>query len=111
MAGTIYCRWPKICEHFGWDASKLCGPACMALMPEMADDNCCYGCPPGSPRHKPPPVAGKPFALSEHREELKKLGLTTSHQELKQKPFEHKKPPGQPIKQNGVMVYPVPHFA
>ena len=102
--------FPAICKHFGWDRTKLCGPVTMAFC-KNPEENCCFGHSPGSSAHTKPLVRGKAFNPQEHREELEKMGLPAVQEALKAEGKANAKPPGQPKRVNGAVVYPARHFA
>ena len=109
-AGAIFVNFPGVCKHFNWNPTKLCGPTVMA-MGASPEGNCCFFHSPGCALHNAPKVGGKPFVLSEHKEKLEELGLTTYKAELAELRKTGGKPPGTPRKIGKAMVYPVPHFA
>ena len=105
--GTVHINWPGICDKFGWDKTKYCGPKTMAMGSDP-DRYCCYGC----PKHAPQPMLnGKPFDAAEHRDELNALGLTGVKKELQEERKAKSKPPGVPKKVGAALVYPARHFA
>ena len=83
----------------------------MAANQDKAEWNCVYGHPSGCAQHKFPLVKGKPFKMTDHREELIKEGLTTQKQELIDDAKAGNKPPGAPTKVGKAHVYPARHFA
>lgn len=109
--GTFFVDFPGVCKHFGWSADKVCGPCAVALRRDVAEENCCYDHPLGSPLHKTPMVNGKPFVTKHHWDALVKKGLVKYPDELKEERKSGKKPPGQARKVGNVMVYPARHFA
>ena len=107
-AGNHWVNWPKICEYFGWDRTKLCGPVVCSF--SKAAEGREKNCPGGHTAHcKQPQVKGKPFSMEAYKDELVELGLCGPRDELKA--LKGKPPPGQPKKVNGVNVYPAMHFA
>ena len=92
------------------DAAKLCGPVIVARG-GFPEGNCCYGHPLGSPLHKPPIVAGKPFAINDHHKKLMELGMVGTKSELVAMAEAKGTPSGTPRKIGHALVYPVPHFA
>jgi hypothetical protein len=107
--GPFYVDFPGICQHFGWDKTKLCGPTIMAVG-GWPEGNCCYDHPAGCALHNVPKVGGKPFKLTDHKAELQKLGLTVHRKELKEMCKAGGKPNGTPRKVGNTLVYPAPHF-
>ena len=109
-AGNVAVDWPGVCKHFGWDASKLCGPCCMAFSREKADENCPWGHPAGDPRHTPPKVDGKPFELRDHQKKLVEAKLTVPNVKELREDVARGKPPGKPKQIGDTLVYPQRHF-
>ena len=80
--GRNFVKFPAICKHFGWKNS-LCGPTIMAWDLATKEAHCpCSLHKQGCPEHEQPLVKGKAFALADHRDELSKLGLTSTPEEL-----------------------------
>lgn len=111
LAGNRLIHWPAICTHFGWDASKLCGPKVVAFKDGPA--HCCYGHGAKHPIHsQQPKVNAKPFDMQEHLEALEAKGLVTTHDELRQDRKADRPPPGKATKnKHGASIYPARHFA
>ena len=108
-AGKHYVNWKGVCNHFGWDKARLCGPVTMALTGGAA--NCPHGHSANSPMHNTPKVSGAPFKLQQHAAALKQAGLLTTPKELESERAQGKPPPGQAKKVNGTLVFPARHFA
>jgi len=104
MAGGWYIRWPKICQHYGFDPSKLCGAYVMSTRSDR--DSTCARHPKGHALHVQATLKGEPFKPSDHFAELNTLGLTTYHEEL----ASEAKPPGVPKKVGKTVAYPPRHF-
>ena len=111
-AGVYGIDFPGICQKFGWDPKKLCGP-CICAMTKLPEENCPeeWNHPRGCAAHKLPLVDGKPFRFIDHVDELTKLGLTMRGDGLVKMRKEGKKPPGTPKDVRGLKVYPAWHFA
>ena len=102
--------WPGVVEHFKWGNHKeRCGPVIMSMGADP-EANCPCGHPRGCAAHQRPKVRGVPFDLRNYKDELVKLGLTTHHQELRKEWAERRKPPGEPTRVGGAMLYPARHF-
>jgi hypothetical protein len=111
-AGTIYVRWPQMCQHFNWgDHKKLCGPCITAFNQKRMEEHCARNHTLGCDAHKPPMVKGEKFEIRKHFKDLTKLKLTETRDELKAEKDADKKPPGAPKKVNGADVYPTRSFA
>ena len=107
-------NFPAICKKYGWDMSKLCGPTLLAINQHKAEDNCPLKHTKGGVEHgQQPKVAGKPFEMTkEIFDTLKKEGLISFQQELKDEREAGTQPPGQPTKNRaGALVWPARHFA
>ena len=107
--GVQHYAWPAICKHFNLDPAKLCGPVIVART-GFPEGNCCFGHPLGSPLHKSPTVASKPFAIADHHTKLKELGLVGTKSELVAMVEAKGTPSGTPKKIGQALVYPAPHF-
>ncbi|KAL3901645.1 MAG: hypothetical protein SGPRY_012250 [Prymnesium sp.] len=79
-------NWKGICEHYGWDHEKLCGPVTMTFAKGENREKFCVdlkhrrGC----SEHKLPKLQGKPFDPAERSKDLTDLKLITQPSELKE---------------------------
>ena len=79
-AGTIYVRWPQMCQHFNWgDHKKLCGPCITAFNQKRMEEHCARNHTLGCDAHKPPMVKGEKFEIRKHFKDLTKLKLTETN--------------------------------